>query len=144
MSPSCDHTGVPGEEAFAHFHSSTISGSASWISSRIRFWTEPRQSPSSRMRSSILWEAESDVVDSASRGTGHQLLEGGLVADRVEVRVLGGEGPQPVLPPDGQPQMLDRIVRSPSQALAAGEVVQRRGVLGVILDGLAAQPDRLV
>src|SRR3954454_12676176 len=29
MIPSCDHAGVPGLVAFAHFHSSTTSGSAS-------------------------------------------------------------------------------------------------------------------
>ena len=43
--PSCDQTGVPGEEAFAHFHSSWISGSASWISRRSRASVSPRQSP---------------------------------------------------------------------------------------------------
>ena len=59
MPPSWDQTGVPGEVAFLHFQSSTTSGSASWMSSRIRFSTKPRQSPSSRMRWSIICEAES-------------------------------------------------------------------------------------
>src|SRR5690242_12008052 len=46
--PSCENTGVP-----IHFHSSTISGSASWISARMRASVSPRQSPSSLMRWSI-------------------------------------------------------------------------------------------
>src|SRR5919204_4252709 len=61
MPPSWDQTGVPGDEALAHFHSSTTSGSASWMSSRIRLSTEPRQSPSSRIRWSLICEAESGV-----------------------------------------------------------------------------------
>src|SRR5262249_33488157 len=35
MMPPCDHVGVPGFVAFAHFHSSTTSGSAALMSSRI-------------------------------------------------------------------------------------------------------------
>src|SRR3954453_10666979 len=70
MFPSWDQTGVPGDEALAHFHSSTTSGSASWMRSRIRFSTEPRQSPSSRMRSSIISEAEPVVAEVSSCGTG--------------------------------------------------------------------------
>src|SRR6266540_2303076 len=33
--PSCDHTGMPGLVGLTHFHSSTTSGSASWMSLRI-------------------------------------------------------------------------------------------------------------
>ena len=43
--PSGDQTGVP-----IHFHSSTMSGSAAWISARIRASISPRQSPSSAIR----------------------------------------------------------------------------------------------
>jgi hypothetical protein len=45
--PSCDHTGMP------HFHSSTTSGSASWISLRIRASVSPRQSSSAAIALSI-------------------------------------------------------------------------------------------
>src|SRR5262245_48173088 len=45
--PSCDQTGVPGFVGLTHFHSSTTSGSASWMSLRIRLRVPPRQSPSS-------------------------------------------------------------------------------------------------
>src|SRR6202522_1715991 len=52
MMPSCDQTGVP-----LHFHSSTTSGSASLMSSRILLRVFPRQSPSS----AILFEMSSDA-----------------------------------------------------------------------------------
>src|SRR4051794_4190887 len=52
MMPSCDQTGVP-----IHFHSSTTSGSASWMSLRILPRVFPRQSPSS----AILFEMSSDA-----------------------------------------------------------------------------------
>src|SRR6185312_5612423 len=42
--PPCDHTGTPGDVAFAHFHSSTISGSALWMISRSFLSVFPRQS----------------------------------------------------------------------------------------------------
>src|SRR5919201_3300266 len=73
MPPLWDQTGVPVDEALAHFHSSTTSGSASWMSSRTSFSTEPRQSPSSRMRSSIICEAELGVRELPFRGTGRPL-----------------------------------------------------------------------
>src|SRR6267154_631964 len=57
MMPSCDQTGVPGLFAFAHFHSSTTSGSASLMSLRILPRVFPRQSPSS----AILFEMDSDA-----------------------------------------------------------------------------------
>src|SRR5665213_273064 len=52
MMPSCDQTGVP-----RHFHSSTIAGSASWISLRILLRVSPRQSASS----AILFEMSSEA-----------------------------------------------------------------------------------
>src|SRR6202521_5931808 len=52
MMPSCDQTGVP-----IHFHSSTMSGSASLMSLRILLRVSPRQSPSS----AILFEMSSDA-----------------------------------------------------------------------------------
>src|SRR3954463_15008324 len=57
--PSCDQTGVPPDVGFSHFHSSWMSGSASWISCRTRARVSPRQSPSSSIRSVILSEAAS-------------------------------------------------------------------------------------
>src|SRR5881296_1556666 len=52
MMPSCDQIGVP-----IHFHSSTTSGSASLMSSRVLLRVFPRQSPSS----AILFEMSSDA-----------------------------------------------------------------------------------
>src|SRR5437868_6061398 len=52
MMPPCDQIGVP-----IHFHSSTTSGSASLMSSRILLRVSPRQSP----RSAILFEMSSDA-----------------------------------------------------------------------------------
>src|ERR1043165_1380927 len=46
--PSCDHTGTP-----RHFHSSTTSGSASFIKPTSRLSILPRQSPSSLILPSI-------------------------------------------------------------------------------------------
>jgi hypothetical protein len=58
-----DQTGVPALVAFLHFHSSTMSGSASVMILRILLSVSPRQSPSSLIRSSIISEAF--VVSSA-------------------------------------------------------------------------------
>src|SRR5262245_40056774 len=52
--PPWDQTGVP-----IHFHSSTISGSASWMSLRTFARVFPRQSPSCSILASIRREAES-------------------------------------------------------------------------------------
>src|SRR6266581_6478164 len=57
MMPSCDQTGVPGLFGFTHFHSSTMSGSASLMSLRMLLRVSPRQSPSS----AILFEMSSDA-----------------------------------------------------------------------------------
>jgi hypothetical protein len=57
MIPSCDQTGVPGDAGFAHFHSSTTSGSASLMSVRLLLRACPRQSPSSAK----LYEISSDA-----------------------------------------------------------------------------------
>src|SRR6058998_4118570 len=57
MMPSCDQTGVPGDEDFIHFHSSTTLGSAALMSVRILLRVFPRQSPSS----AILFEMSSDA-----------------------------------------------------------------------------------
>src|SRR5262249_37840295 len=63
MIPSCDHTGVPGELALTHFHSSTTSGSACLISLRIRLKVSPRQSSSSVILLSISSDADRPSVE---------------------------------------------------------------------------------
>src|SRR5438270_7844987 len=57
MIPPCDQVGVPGFVGLTHFHSSTTSGSASWMSLRILLKVSPRQSS----RSAILWSISSDA-----------------------------------------------------------------------------------
>src|SRR5437764_1785544 len=57
MPPLWDQTGVPGFVAFTHFHSSTISGSASLMIPRTLLSVWPRQSPSSPILLSISLEA---------------------------------------------------------------------------------------
>src|SRR6478752_1362527 len=63
-----------------------------------------------------------------------QFLERGVVAYRVEVRVLGGErgGARRTL--DGEPEVLDRVGRPSGKTLAARHVVKQPVVLGVSLD----------
>src|SRR5581483_7192481 len=56
--PLCDQTGTPGLVGFTHFHSSTICGAAALMTARTRRRVSPRQSPSSRMRSSIRRDAD--------------------------------------------------------------------------------------
>src|SRR5215475_11414697 len=58
--PPWEKTGVPGDVALAHFHSSTMSGSALWMMSRTFASIFPRQSPSSLILLSIDAEAEID------------------------------------------------------------------------------------
>src|SRR5919204_2417438 len=85
MPPLWDQTGVPGDEGLAHFHSSTTSGSASWMSLRIRFSAEPRQSPSSRIRWSIICEEESGVRELSVRGTGRPLQGHGMLHGYIDI-----------------------------------------------------------
>src|SRR6478735_3404597 len=67
-----------------------------------------------------------------------QFLERGVVAYRVEVRVLGGErgGARRTL--DGEPEVLDRVGRPSGKTLAARHVVQQPVILRVSLDQLTA------
>src|SRR5436190_548018 len=58
MIPLCDQTGTPGFVGLTHFHSSTTSGSASWMSLRIRASASPRQSPRSTIFLSIRPDAD--------------------------------------------------------------------------------------
>src|SRR5882724_9256452 len=61
MMPACDHTGTPAIafDGFLHFTSSTTSGSACWMSIRIRASVSPRQSLRSLILASIRREGES-------------------------------------------------------------------------------------
>src|SRR5262249_21550330 len=61
MIPPWDQTGVPGDVGLTHFHSSTISGSASWTIPRTFASIFPRQSPSCLIFSSMNAEADSIV-----------------------------------------------------------------------------------
>ena len=60
----------------------------------------------------------------------NQLLERGLVADRVEVAVLGSKRTERFVAVNREPEMLDRVVCPTGEALAAREVVERPRVLG--------------
>src|SRR5213078_3309370 len=57
--PPWEKTGVPGDVGLTHFTSSTISGSASWMTARTFASVFPRQSPSPLIFSSINAEADS-------------------------------------------------------------------------------------
>src|SRR6266852_4188546 len=56
--PPWEKTGVPGDVAFTHFHSSTISGSASCMIARTFASVFPRQSPSSL----IFWSIDAEAI----------------------------------------------------------------------------------
>src|SRR5437879_7324658 len=58
MMPSCDHTGVPGFAGLIHFHSSTTSGSAAWISWRTVLRASPRRSAILAIRFEISFDAD--------------------------------------------------------------------------------------
>src|SRR6188508_3035993 len=68
-----------------------------------------------------------------------ELGEGGLAADRVEVRVALRERAEPLLQLDRAAQVLERVGRAAGEALAAGEVVEHVRELRLGL-GLRAQP----
>ena len=68
----------------------------------------------------------------------NQLLESGLVADRVEVAVLGSKRTERFVAVDREPEMPDRVVCPTGEALAAREVVERPRVLGMSFDQLAS------
>src|SRR5919198_40484 len=67
----------------------------------------------------------------------HELLERGLLTDRVEVGILGSERAELLSPVDREPKVLDRFVLPAGEALAAREVVDRDCVLGMRFDRLA-------
>src|SRR5215210_488162 len=66
------------------------------------------------------------------------LLEGRLVADRVEVRVLRRVPAKLLGTVSRVPEVLDRVVRPAGERLAAGEVVEQQRVLRVGLGQLAS------
>src|SRR5450759_2756911 len=91
MMPSCDQTGVPGDEGLIHFNSSTTAGSASLMSLRILLRVSPRQSPSSAIRFEIRsdadwpWLAPDSVMLSSYSGFGRLLDGGSQQEDRLAV-----------------------------------------------------------
>src|SRR5438094_2703893 len=67
MIPAWDHTGTPnGFVGLIHLHSSTMSGSASWIRRRTSARVSARQPPRDRIRSSMRREAAFSVGRFAS------------------------------------------------------------------------------
>src|SRR6476620_4796287 len=72
-----------------------------------------------------------------------QRLERGLIADRIEVRILLGVRPTPVRTVDREPEVIDRVTRPAREALATGEVVEQPGVLRMSLDEFASAIGRL-
>jgi len=70
-----------------------------------------------------------------------ELLEGRLLADRIEVRVPLRVVAELLELVDRLPEVLDRVGRAAREGLAASEVVQRRGVLRIGLDQLTSPLD---
>src|SRR6267378_3884234 len=65
--PAWDHTGTPhGFVGLIHLHSSTMSGSASWMRRRTSARVSARQPPRDRIRSSMRREAAFSFARSAS------------------------------------------------------------------------------
>src|SRR5215467_2355959 len=65
--PPREKTGVPGDVALTHFHSSMISGSAAWMIPRTLVNVPARQSPSCLAFSSM--NADADSMDSSNSRT---------------------------------------------------------------------------
>src|SRR6201998_2566256 len=87
--PSWYHTGTP-----LHFHSSTTSGSACWMSFLMRASISPRQSPSSLILASISREGESVmfVEYAPASPRGHDPMRGiGVYQRRVELLYRMGQ-----------------------------------------------------
>src|SRR5579884_3922457 len=104
MPPSRDQTGVPGLVAFAHFHSSTTSGSAALMISRTLLRVFPRQSPSSRILSSMSSEADLSVAIATSVAVERRARAGALThassqcldADEIAGGIAKSAVPHPV------------------------------------------------
>jgi hypothetical protein len=62
-----------------------------------------------------------------------EFLERGLVADRIEVRIVLCVRAKPLRHVDRAPEVVDRVSRPARKALAAGDVVEEVGVLWVSL-----------
>ena len=84
----------------------------------------------------------SPTAVSSSRASGaillaHQLLERLLVADRIEVRIVGCERAKLLRAVDREPQVRDRVVGPTDPGLAARDGVGQLGVRRMSLDQLA-------
>src|SRR4051812_8309946 len=74
----------------------------------------------------------------------YELLESRLVADRIEVGVLLGVGAVAVGSLDRGSKVLDCVLGSTDEALAAGDVVEQPGIPGVRVQQLPPALDHLV
>src|SRR2546421_4997132 len=72
-----------------------------------------------------------------------QFLERGLVADRIEVRIVLCVRARPLRHIDRAPEVVDRVARPAREALAAGDVVEQLGVLRMSLDQYASAVSQL-
>jgi hypothetical protein len=72
-----------------------------------------------------------------------QLLERGLIADRIEVRIILCVRPTPLRAVDRESEVIDRVTRPAREALATGQVVEQPGVLRMSRDQLASAIGRL-
>jgi hypothetical protein len=69
--------------------------------------------------------------------------ERGLIADRIEVRIVLCVRAEPLRHVDRAPEVVDRVTRPAGEALAAGDVVEQVGVLRMSLDQYATAVSRL-
>src|SRR6185312_3701818 len=91
-------------------------------------------------------EQRAAAAQTASRQTvlsADELLERGLIPDRVEVRIVGRQRAKRLRSVDRDPKMLDRFFGLPREALAAGDVVEQAAVLGMLLEQRASAVGRL-
>src|SRR4051812_43175346 len=77
-------------------------------------------------------------VETPHLSAGRGGLERGLLANRVEVGIVAGVRAEALRLVDCAPEVLDGVVGSAGEALAAGKVVEQPRVLGVRLDHLAS------
>src|SRR5207244_7739349 len=126
---------------------------------RTSSWSRPTSSTASASTRPPIRRATSGpsrrrwTMSTRRRGAGHSwssrpspgdyLLERGLVANRVEVRILLGIVPKLVRQLDRPPEVLERVRGSTGEALTAGEVVEQQAVLRMSLDQLPPAVDHL-
>src|SRR5256886_10408094 len=105
-------------------------------------WTSSTASERGRMKIPTATSFASDHRFGARAAD--QFLERGLVADRIEVRVVLCERAKPLRHVDRAPEVVDRVGRPAGEALAAGEDVEQASVLRLSLAQSASAISRLV